>query len=150
MVRRMRKSLIALPLLLCASPAFAQAAPPPEAFRLPPEFTDPATVQRLAGAMQVASHALMNVRVGEMRAALEGREATARERNETVGDVVRRKDPNFDRDVTRQMATVGPQIQRSLRALNQALPEIMRGLGDAQQALDRATANLPDPSYPKR
>jgi hypothetical protein len=85
-----------------------------------------------------------------MRAALEGREATARERNETVGDVVRRKDPNFDRDVTRQMATVGPQIQRSLRALNQALPEIMRGLGDAQQALDRATANLPDPSYPKR
>ena len=150
MVICMRKALIVLPLLVSSSPALAQAVPPPEAFQLPPELTDPATAQRLAIAVQAASQALLNVKVGQMQAALEGREATPRERNETVGDLVRRKDPNFDRDVQRQITTAGPKIQRSLRALNEALPQMMRGLADAQQALDRAVANLPDPTYPKR
>lgn len=150
MVMCMRKSLIALPLLFSASPALAQASPPPEAFQLPPELTDPATAQRLAVAVQAASQALLNVRVGDIQAALEGREASPRERNQTVGDLVRRKDPNFDRDVQREIASAGPKIQGSLRALNQALPEVMRGLAGAQQALDRAIANLPDPTYPRR
>jgi hypothetical protein len=147
---RMRKTLMLLPLLFCAAPALAQTAPPPEVFQLPPELTDPATAQRIAGAMQAASQALLGVRVGQMRAALEGREATARERNETVGDLVRQKDPNFDRDVQREIATAGPKIQWSLRVLNEALPQLARGLADAQQALDRAAANLPDPTYPRR
>lgn len=146
----MRNAVMFVGLLLAASPAAAQTVPPVDAFQLPPELTDPATVQRLAGAMQAASQALLNVRVGEMRAALDGREASPRERNETVGDLVRRKDPNFDRDVQRQIAVAGPKIQRSLDALNRALPEMMRGLADAQHALDRAVANLPDPSYPRR
>jgi hypothetical protein len=147
---RMRKTVVPLLLLLGSSPAFAQAAPPPPAFELPPELTDPATAQKLAVAMQAASRALFRVKVGEMRAALEGREATPQERNETVGDMVRRQNPNFDRDFERQIATAGPKIQHSLKALNQALPEVMRGLADAQQALDRAVANLPDPNYPRR
>jgi len=67
-----------------------------------------------------------------------------------VGDLVRQKDPNFDRDVQREIATAGPKIQRSLRVLNEALPQLARGLADAQQALDRAAANLPDPTYPRR
>ena len=150
MVVRMRKTLIALPLLLCASPALAQPAPPAEAFQLPPELTDPTTMQRMGSALQVASQALLNVRVGEMRAAIEGREATPRERNETVGDMVRRKDPNFDRNMQRQVATMGPKLQRSLRALNEALPQMARGLAEAQEAIDRAVANLPDPTYPRR
>lgn len=154
MVIRMHSSLIALPLILCCtSPALAQergAPPPADAFQLPPELTDPATIQRVAGVMQVASQALLNVRVGEMHAAIEGRQASARERNETVGDLVRRKDPNFDRDVQRKLATVGPQVERTVRALNEALPGIERSLAEAQQALDRAVANLPDPTYPRR
>ena len=154
MVIRMHRSLIALPLILCcSSPALAQERPPEpsaEAFQLPPELTDPATLQRVAGAVQIASQALLNVRVGEMRAAIEGRQASPRERNETVGDLVRKKDPNFDRDVQRQLATVGPKVERTMKALNQALPQLERSLAEAQQALDRAVANLPDPTYPRR
>ena len=148
MVMHMRKSLIILPLLLVATPAFAQDGPP--AIQLPPELTDPAAAMKLARTMQAVSTALLNIRVGDMRAALEGREATPYERNETVGDIVRRKDPNFDRDVQRKVATVGPQIQRGMQAINRALPEMVRDVDDAQRSLERAVSNLPDPNYPRR
>jgi len=141
----MRKILIVLPLALCASPAFAQAAP-----QLPPELTDPATVHRLAGTLESLTQALMTVRIGEAKAALEGREATPRERNMTVGDYARRNDPNFDRHIHQQIATIEPQVQRGVQAMNRALPALMQSLDDAQRAVDRALANMPDPTYPRR
>ena len=142
----MRKILIVLPLALCASSAFAQAAPP----QLPPELTDPATVHQLAGTLESLTHALMGVRIGEARAALEGRNATPRERNETIGDLARRDDPNFERHVHQQIATIEPQVQRGVQAMNRALPAVMQSLNDAQRAIDRALANMPDPTYPRR
>jgi hypothetical protein len=150
MVMPMRKSLIVLPLLLSASPAFAQEAAPPPAFQLPRELTDPEAQMRLAGKLQAMANALLNVRVGELGAAVEGREATPAERNVTVGDMVRRKDPNFDRDVAREVATVGPKIQRSMQALSRTLPRVMRDVEDAKRSIDRAVSNLPDPTYPQR
>jgi hypothetical protein len=141
----MRKTLIILPLLLSTTPAAGQTAP-----QLPPELTDPATGQRLAGAMQALSHAFLNVRIGEVQAALEGREAGPQERNVTVGDLARRDDPDFDRHLQQNMANIGPTMQRSMQALNRALPEIARNLKDAQKSLERAVANMPDPTYPRR
>ena len=140
----MRK-LLFVPLLLAATPVAAQPAP-----QLPRELTDPATTQRLSNAMQALSRAVLDIRVGEMKAAIEGRQPSPAERNMTVRDMARRDDPNFDRHLQRQMANVGPMMQQSMRALNQALPAMMKGLADAQKALERATANLPDPTYPAR
>jgi hypothetical protein len=142
----MRKILIALPLLLCASPAFAQEAPP----GIPPELTDPATVHRLAGTMQALSQALLNIRVGEIRAGLEGRDSTPLEKNVTLHDLARMKDPNFDRHYQEQVASVGPQLERSMSAMQRTLPKVMRDLKDVQRSLERAVSNLPDPSYPER
>ena len=141
----MRKSLILLPVLLCETPALAQPAP-----QLPPELTDPRTAQRITNAMQAVSGALLNLKVGEVRAALEGRLPSPEERNLTVGDLARSKDPDFDRKFQQRVARVGPMVQHSMRTLNQALPEVMRDLKDAQKSLERAVANLPDPTYPQR
>jgi hypothetical protein len=141
----MRKELLILPLLISASPAFAQPAP-----QLPPELTDPATAQRLAGAMQAVSDAFLNMRVGDIQAALEGRPATPAERNMTVRDMARRDDPDFDRHFAHNMAKVGPTMQRSMQALNQTLPVVMHDLKDVQRSIERAVANLPDPTYPNR
>jgi hypothetical protein len=143
----MRKILIALPLLLCASPALAQEAPPPQ---LPPELTDPAMADRLARTAQALGGAVLDMRVGGMKAALEGRVPSPGERNMTVRDLARRNDPNFDRHLQQQVATVGPKLQQSIRRFQQALPEMMQGLADAERSLDRALANLPDPTYPRR
>ena len=139
------KTLIALPLLLCASPVAAQPMP-----QLPPELADPATIHQLTGALQQLTHALMNVRIGEARAALEGRDATPRERNQTIGDLARRDDPDFERRMHQQIASIEPQAQRGVQAVNRALPAIMQSLDDAERAVDRAVANLPDPTYPRR
>ena len=147
MVMAMRKIPILLPLLLCSTPAFAQQGPP---LMLPPELTDPAVIHQLAGTMQDLTRALMNIRIGEARAALEGREATARERNMTVGDLARRNDPNFDRHLNQQIASVEPQVQHGVQAVNRAMPAVMQAVDDAQRAVDRAVANLPDPTYPRR
>jgi hypothetical protein len=146
----MHKSLFVLPLLLGASPAFAQNAPPAASIQLPPELTDPAAAMKLARTMQALSAAVLNIRVGDMKAALDGREATPEERNTTVGDIIRRKDPNFDRDVQHEVATVGPKVMRSMQAMKRALPEVMRDVDDAQRSLKRAVSNLPDPNYPQR
>ena len=73
--------------------------------QLPRELTDPAAQMRLAARVQSISSALLNVRVGDLAAAIEGREPTSVERNVTVGDLVRQKDPNFDRDVAQGVAT---------------------------------------------
>jgi hypothetical protein len=90
------------------------------------------------------------MKVGEVRAALEGRRASPEERNLTVGDLARRDDPNFERKLHQHIASVGPTMQHGMRAVNQALPQVMHDLEDAQRSLERALANLPDPTYPQR
>jgi hypothetical protein len=141
----MRTHLALIPLLAIAGPAMA--APPPQ---LPPQLTDPAAAQRLTNVMQALSSAFLNVKVGGVEAAIEGREASPQERNLTVRDIARRDDPNFDRNFQRQIAEVGPTMQRSVTALNQALPEVMKSLHEAKKSLERAAANMPDPTYPQR
>ena len=141
----MRKSLFLLPLLLSSSPALAQQAP-----QLQRELTDPAAAARLAGSVHALTYALLDMRVGEIQAAVEGRQATPEERNLTVGDIARRDDPDFDRHLQQKMLKADGQMQRSMQALNQALPQNMSDLKQAQKSLERAAANMPDPTYPRR
>jgi hypothetical protein len=145
----MRKSLILLVALLSSTPALAQPAAP-ESIQIPRELTDPATGERLAGTMQALSKALLDVRVGELKAAAEGREATSAEKRMTVRDMARRQDPNFERNLQRQIAQSGPMIRQGMKAMSDALPAMMQGLEQAQKALERAAANMPDPTYPRR
>ena len=147
----MRKSLILLPLLFAATPAFAeQPADSPATIKVPRELTDPATANRLAKTMQGLTDALLDLKVGEIQADAEGREATPAERRLTVRDMERRKDPNFERNLRRQVADAGPRIEQGMKALSDAMPAIMKALDDASRAIDRAAANMPDPTYPKR
>jgi len=147
----MRTTLVLLSLSMCAAPAFAQPAPPQEPqAQLPPELTDPANADKLADAMQGLSQAMLDLKVGEVQAALEGRKATLAEKKLTVRDLGRRDDPNFDRNVQRQVAQVRPIMRQSMKALSVALPAMMHGLQQASDAIERAAANMPDPNYPKR
>ena len=144
----MRTHFALIPLLLLAAPAIAEPARPP--LQVPPQLTDPATAQKLTNVMQTLSNAFLNVKVGGVEAAIEGREASPQEKNLTVRDMARRDDPNFDRNFQQHIAQVGPTMQRSMNALNQALPEVMKSLDEAKHSIERAAANMPDPTYPKR
>src|SRR3954451_9149303 len=116
----MRSSLMVLPLLLCAAPAFAQAAPPapaqPAASEVQRVLNDPAVVDRLANTMQAMSRAFLNMPVGELQAAVEGRPATRADRQRRLRDI----DPKVDRDLEGTMAQARPMIRQSMRALSDA------------------------------
>ena len=147
----MRAGLLIVPFLLGAAPVAAQAptAAAPQ-MQVPPELTDPAMTQKLANSMQALSKAFLDLRVGEVQAALEGRQATPSERKMTVRDLGRRDDPNFEKDLQQQVANAKPMIDQSMKALAAALPAMMQGMQQAEKALERAAANMPDPTYPKR
>jgi hypothetical protein len=138
-----RNSLILLPLLLVATRAVAQ---PVNDVQLSPELTDPATADRLTDAMEALSNVLLDLKVGEAKAALEGRQATAAEKKLTIRDVA----GIDDKQLKRRMAEMKPQLEQSMKAFQKALPEMMSSLEQAQKSLDRVTANIPDPTYPKR
>ncbi len=144
----MRKILFFLPLLLGASPAFAQESASP--MQLPRELMDPQSAMKLAAKLQALSNAVMHIRVGEISAAIDGRQASPRERNMTIGDLVRKKDPDFDRQVQEKVASIGPKIIRGMQTAQRTLPQVMRDVDDAQRSVERAVSNLPDPTYPQR
>lgn len=147
----MRASLFILASALVASPALAQQpAPREEQIEIPEELTDPQTIGRLTDMMQVLSKALLNLPVGELRAAAEGREASPEEKSVTVRDLGREDDPQFERNLERQIADARPAMEAAMQALARALPAMMKGMAEAKDELERATANMPRPDYPKQ
>ena len=113
-------------------------------------LNDPATADKLVNVMQALSQAFLNLPVGEVQAAVEGRPPTPAETHMTVRDLGRRDDPNFDRNFQQHMAEARPMIHQGMKAMADALPAMMNGLNEASHAIERAAANMPDPTYPKR
>jgi len=143
----MRLLLIALPLALTAAPAMAQPANPPE---LPRELTDPAMADKVGKMAGALSRALLDLNVGEAQAAVEGRPVTEADRRRTVRDMAAGGNPDIERRIERQAAQSGVAIQAGAKAMAAALPAIMQSIGRAAAEIDRATANLPTPGYPRR
>lgn len=144
----MRLPIFAL-LLTVAAPAVAQQQPVAPV-QVPQELTDPAVAEKLANVMQVLSKAFLNLPVGEVQAAVEGRQPTAAEKKMTVRDMGRLDDPNFDRNFQQQIAQSKPMIEGAMKALSSALPPMMEGMQKSGEALDRAMQNMPRPNYPNR
>ena len=153
--------LLLLSAALFASPALAQTKPAPapapaprqaapETITVPPALTDPATADKLSRMMGALSKAFLELPVGEIEAAAEGRPATRADRKRTVRQLGRAEDPNFERNLQRDLANSKPMIEASMKAMAAALPAMMKGLSDAGRELDKATANMPSPNYPKR
>ena len=152
----MRAHLFVLPLALMASPALAQTpAPqvrpaPSDSIAVPRELTDPATADKLARMLQAMSKAFLDLPVGELEAAVEGRPATPADRRRTIREVGRAEDPDFERELQRDLAGSRALMQASLRAMAAALPAMIKGLSEAGRELDKVTQNLPSPNYPKQ
>ena len=137
--------LLLLPLMLCATPALAQApAKPP--MQIPSELTDPAMADKLADAMQTLSKAFLDLPVGEVQAAMEGRAPVAADKRRTVRSETRVS----ERELQRRIAESKPMIERSMKAIAVTLPAMMQSLEAAGESIERAAANMPDPTYPKR
>lgn len=141
----MRGYWIALPLMLVPVPVLAA---PKAAPQLPRELTDPAMADKLGKMAGALTRALMDMPVGEVEAAVQGREPTAADRSRRVRDEM--GGPQAERRVEAQVAQSGRHMQAMSKALIASLPALMAALDDVERNLDRATANIPDPTYPKR
>ena len=139
----MRALLLALPLALSPVPAAAATADR----QIPPELSDPAIADKLTKALVPLSRALMNMPIGELEAAIAGREPTAADRTRRLSDEV---GPEGQKDIESSIAAAGPQMRAMQKALVASLPAIMGSLEGVQKELERATANLPDPTYPRQ
>jgi hypothetical protein len=130
---------------LATTPAAAQTAP-----AIPPELSDPAMADKLGNVMQSLSNAFLNLPVGEVQAALEGRPATPAEKRTTVRDIGRRDDPDFDRHFQQQIAGSRETMRAGMTAMKTALPAIMKGMSEARAEMEKALANMPSATYPAR
>ena len=144
----MRIKLALVPVALLASPVAAQA--PADPIRIPPELTDPATTERVLDMLGPLSRAFLNLPIGEIEAVAEGRSVTPADRTRTVRDVAGGGDPNFEANFEREIAANRATMRAASRAMVAALPAISRALGEAAAEIERATANLPSPTYPRR
>jgi hypothetical protein len=140
----MRYALIALPLMLAATPAIA--APP--APQIPPELSDPAIADKLGRMAGVLTKSLMDLPVGEVEAAMEGRPVTQADKAKRVRDSI--GGPDAERRVQTEVAQSGRQMQAMTKALVASLPAILAAMDGVEKELERAVANIPDPTYPKR
>ena len=145
----MRVSLLVLPVAMMASPALSQTKPA-ETVAIPQALSDPATADKLARMMQSLSQAFLNMPVGEIEAAAQGREVTQADRGRTLREVGRRDDPNFEQNFQRDVAATGPMIQATMKAFVAGLPAMMKGMSEAGRELEKVTDNMPRPNYPKR
>ena len=141
----MRIQLIALPLALCAAPAFAQS-PADEDMGVPQELKDPRLSGKLVDAMQALSKAFLDLPVGEVEAAIEGRPVTQADRRRTVAS----ESGMSERELNRKIEASRPAMQGAQKALANAVPVVMRHMSEMGKELDKAAANVPRPDYPKR
>lgn len=138
-------------LILAAAAAPVAAAPPaPAPIAIPRELTDPAMANKLGRMAGAMARAVMDMPVGEMEAAIEGRPATPADRSRRVRDVTGADDRAVIDRVTNNTAATGRAMQAAGKALVGALPAIISAIRGAEAEIERAAANLPDPAYPRR
>ena len=152
--------------LLAATPALAgQPLPPPPvsppmygappmhgapmaAPILPPVLTDPAMADQIGRVAGAVSRSLLDVPVGEVEAAIEGRIPNRADRRRTMRDSI--GDPYIDQRIEQQAAASGRMIQSAGQALAASLPAIMQAIDGARHEIERAVGNFPNPTYPRR
>jgi phage-related tail protein len=143
----MRVAYLGLALAALVTPVVAGAAPAhEETARIQRELTDPIWADRLTDAMLAMSRALMNMPVGEVEAAVEGRQPTAADKRRTVQSETGLSEQQLRGQIEDSRAS----MRAGMEAVAAALPAIMKGVSDARRELEKANANVPRPDYPKR
>jgi hypothetical protein len=145
----LRKYLIGVAALAIATPAFAQPGPDMDAEEMRRAVPKPHEVEAMGEVAVGAIDALMNVPVGPLREAIEGRPLPPRERNETLGDQMRRDDPNFREHMRDQISLAGLAMGALAEQMAVMAPILRRTLEDVEQRMEDAARGTPRPDHPE-
>jgi hypothetical protein len=149
----MRKFLIAAAVLTVAAPAFAQqpassaaaATAPldPRDEELRRNLPDPAELKAMGEVAARAMEAMMDVPIGPLREAVEGRKLSRRERQETLGDVARRDDPEFKERMRDQMGVASVAMAALMEQMVTIAPVLRNTLEDVARRTEEAARQIP-------
>ncbi len=151
----MRKLFSLALLAAVATPAAAQVAPrPPEPplysepayAQLPPEIVNGGAIDQIGNMVGAVTRALLDLPVGELEAAVENRPVTRQDRQRTVRSVT----GTDEREVASSIEQSKGAVVAGGRAMARTLPVIREALNKAGEEIERATANVPQPGYPRR
>src|SRR5205085_9740581 len=118
----MRTTILLASLAALTAPSQAWAAD--SDFQIPAELTDPAWADRLTNVLQILSKSMLEMPVGEVEAAVEGRPATAADKRRTV----RTETGMSERELNQQIESARPAMRGAMKAMAAALPAMMKGL----------------------
>ena len=152
----MRKSLITAAVLAVASPAIAQPAstaaqqapaaaplPDPRDEEMRRNLPDPAEVKAMGETAARAMEAMMDVPIGPLREAVEGRKLSRKERAETLGDVARRDDPEFKERMRDQMGVASVAMAALMEQMVTIAPVLRNTLEDVARRTEEAARQVP-------
>ncbi|HEX8214501.1 MAG TPA: hypothetical protein VF582_03405 [Allosphingosinicella sp.] len=159
----MRKFLIAAAAFAIAAPAAAQQAPSavgaqapgsqaarpgpkldPRDEELRRNLPDPAEMKAMGEVAARAMEAMMEVPIGPLREAVEGRKLSRRERQETIGDVARRDDPNFKERMRDQMGVASVAMAALMEQMVTIGPVLRSTLEDVARRTEEAARQVPE------
>ena len=161
----MRKILMAAAALAIAGPAAAQQQqqqapkaqsgvvaplPDPRDEELRRSLPDPRELQAIGDTATRAIDAMMNVPIGPLREAVEGRKLSRKEREETLGDHARKDDPNLPERMRGQMGLATAALGALTEQMAVMAPVLRRTLEDAQRRVEEAARGAPPRNYDRR
>lgn len=131
-----------------ATPALAAepARPAPPSASVPADIVDGRMLDDVGSMLGALSRAFLNLPVGELEAAIENRPVTRADRSRTVRSVTGMSEKELEADIEQGKGAVKAGGQ----AIARSLPVIVEALNRAGEEIGRATANLPQPGYPRR
>ena len=137
-------------LLAAAAPVAAQPASrapePQRAGEIPSEIVDGRMIDQLGSMVGALTKAFLSLPVGEIEAAVENRPVTRDDRRRTVGSTTGMD----ERELTAEIEQGKGAVKAGGQAMVRTLPVIRDALNKAGEEIERATAKLPQPGYPRR
>ena len=137
-------------LMAAAAPVAAQVpGRPPEPRRVaevPPEIVDPRMVDQLGTMVGALTKVFLDLPVGELEAAVENRPVTRQDRRKTVRTVT----GTDEREIATEIEQGKGAVKAGGQAVARSIPVIREALNKAGEEIERATANIPQPGYPRR
>ena len=140
------KALLFVPLMLIAVPAAAQPTADPDVGEMTRILNDPRIADQMTSVARAMSKAVLDMPVGEIQAAVEGRPVTPADKRRTVRSETGMSEQQLDA----QIAAAQPAIRNGMKAMSAAIPAMMQAMTGMAEAMERAVANMPDPTYPRR
>lgn len=135
------------------SPHVAVAPPPPMDPRdeaIIRSVPGPQEIERVGDVTAATVDAILDVPIGPLREAIEGRRLSRREREETLGDHARRDDPYFRERMRDQITIAGAAVGVLAEQMAVMTPVLRQTLEDAQRRVEEAARGMPPRDYDRR